>query len=218
MAVLLLVSALPAPAFELAVGGAAGYSVPVASIKQLRFRSTLHQQFDFSCGSAALATLLTHHYGYPVSEQVVFERMFARGDQNKIRKEGFSMLDMRNYLSSLGLLADGFQVPLDKLAEAGLPAIVLVSDKGYQHFVVIKGVMDGRVLIGDPASGTRSMSLTQFERIWRSKLLFVIHGQARAAFNASADWRAAPVAPLGAGLARDSAAALTLPWHGPGDF
>src|SRR5690242_2443068 len=64
------------------------YSVPIASIKDLRFRNTIHQQFDFSCGSAALATLLTHHYNFPVSEQQIFREMYERGDKMKIRREG----------------------------------------------------------------------------------------------------------------------------------
>ena len=43
--------------------------------------------------------------------------------------------------------------PLDKLASAGIPAIVLINEHGYNHFVVIKGMRDERVLIGDPSGG-----------------------------------------------------------------
>ncbi len=207
-----------AAALELAVSGAR-YHVPSSSIKEIRFRGTLRQQYDFSCGSAALATLLTHHYGKTVSEAQVFEAMYLRGDQQKIRKEGFSMLDMQRFLAAQGLRADGFQLPLQKLVEAGLPAIVLVTDKGYSHFVVVKGVAGGRVLLGDPSSGARAMSRTAFESIWTGKLLFVIHGSpGQPGFNAVADWRAAPAAPLAAAVGRDLVAAPALPKHGPGDF
>ena len=65
------------------------YAVKVTSLKEARFKATTRQQYDFSCGSAALATLLTYHYGYPVTEQSVFEEMFVRGDQAKIQREGF---------------------------------------------------------------------------------------------------------------------------------
>ena len=207
-----------ASALELAVSGAR-FSVPASSLKEIRFRSTLRQQYDFSCGSAAMATLLSHHYGQAVSEAQVFEVMYLHGDQAKIRKEGFSMLDMQRYLALRGLRADGFQLPLQKLVEAGLPAIVLVSDKGYSHFVVVKGVAGERVLLGDPASGARALTRAAFEAIWTSKLLFVIHGYAgKPGFNAVADWRAAPAAPLGSAVGRESIATLTLPKHGPGDF
>lgn len=217
----LLASGAPhsAHALDLALPGGARLQVPVASMQAVRFSTTLRQQFDFSCGSAALATLLTHHYGQSVSEQLVFERMFVHGDQARIRKEGFSLLDMKRFLAGLGLQADGFELPLHKLVEAQVPAIVLVSDKGYNHFVVIKGVAGGRVLIGDPSSGTRSLSLAAFEAIWRNRLLFVIHGaSATPAFNSVADWRSAPAAPLEQGVDRSALANVTMPKLGPGEF
>lgn len=213
-----LAAAGPGHAMDLGLGGAR-YQVRVDSIKSMRSAGTLRQQFDFSCGSAALATLLTHHYGRPVSEQFVFERMYATGNQAVIRRQGFSLLDMRRFLQTLGYRADGFQLPLARLAEARLPAIVLISTGGYQHFVVIKGIDQGRVLIGDPAAGTLALPLRRFEKMWVNRILFVIHGHPRQpAFNAAADWRAAPRVALSDALKRDSLDALTLPKHGPGDF
>ncbi|GGE88320.1 C39 family peptidase [Massilia psychrophila] len=216
----LLLSALqPAVAIEVPAIGGSRFTIPVASMKQMRFQTTLRQQFDFSCGSAAVATLLTHQYGFPVSEEFVFEQMYANGDQPKIRKEGFSLLDIKRFLASQGFIADGFKLPLQKLVDAKLPAIVLVAEKGYHHFVVIKGAADGRVLIGDPASGTRSLTFANFENIWSNKLLFVIHGAAQAAdFNRVADWRSAPHAPLENGINRDGISALTMSKFGPGDY
>ena len=99
---------------DLPVAGGA-FHVPVRSMQALRFATTLRQQYDFSCGSAALATLLTHHYGFPVSESTVFAAMWAHGDQDKIRHEGFSLLDMQRYLAANGFQADGFRLPLAKL-------------------------------------------------------------------------------------------------------
>lgn len=218
LAAALLSQATQVAAIDLAVGGAR-FNVPATSLKEIRFRNTLRQQFDFSCGSAALATLLTFHYGHPVSEQQVFQQMYLHGDQVKIRKEGFSLLDMKRFLAARGFQADGFQLPLQQLVAAGLPAIVLLNDKGYHHFVVIKGMSGGRVLVGDPASGARAMPREAFEAAWVGKLLFVVHGYPGAAsFNAAAEWRAAPAAPLAAVVARDTMGALTLPKFGPGDF
>lgn len=198
--------------------GGARFSVPITSLKEVRYKTTLRQQYDFSCGSAAVATLLTHHYGMPVTEQVVFEQMYATGDQAKIRREGFSLLDMKRFLKSRGYTADGFQLPLEKLAEAGYPAIVLLSEKGYHHFVVVKGMDAGRVLIGDPAGGTRSVARDSFDAMWNNKLLFVIHqAPTTAKFNALADWSAAPRAPL-AMMSRGLDMGTSIAKFGPGDF
>lgn len=199
------------------IGGA--YSVGVTSLKEARFHATKRQQYDFSCGSAAVATLLSYQYGMPVDEQAVFEGMYATGDQEKIRHEGFSLLDMKRYLKTLGYEADGFKQPLDKLADAGLPAIVLISEKGYHHFVVLKGMRNGRVLIGDPATGTRAMSRSSFEAIWLNQLLFVIHNnQQSAMFNDAQDWRAAPIAPVASVLQGEAIRGMPIPKLGPGDF
>src|SRR5450830_1772742 len=210
----------PAQADTLELAGIGGrYAVQVTSLKEARFKTTMRQQYDFSCGSAAVATLLTHHYGYPVTEQSVFEEMFARGDQAKIRQEGFSLLDMKAYLNAHQFQADGFELPLTKLLESGLPAIVLIAENGYHHFVVIKGMRDGRILLGDPSNGTRAVSRSSFEATWVNKLLFVIHNkQTVAKFNKESDWQVAPRAPLTAGVNFDSLGLGTLSKFGPGDF
>ncbi|WP_449406271.1 C39 family peptidase, partial [Massilia phosphatilytica] len=88
-----LLGAAGAHAADLAIAGGARFDVPVKSMRELRFTSTTRQQYDFSCGSAALATLLTYHYGHPISETVAFKAMWDNGDQAKIRREGFSLLD-----------------------------------------------------------------------------------------------------------------------------
>ncbi|SFG65937.1 hypothetical protein SAMN05518865_115136 [Duganella sp. CF458] len=218
ISVLALLPAFAAQAADFSAGGAS-FVLPVTSLKEARFRTTVRQQYDFSCGSAALATLLSHHYDFPVTEQEIFRDMFVGGDQPRIRREGFSLLDMKRYLATRGFTADGFEQPLDKLAQAGLPAIVLVADNGYRHFVVVKGVQGGRVLLGDPAGGTRALSRQGFEAIWQNRLLFVIHGRpGKARFNELAEWRVAPQAMLSDGILRDSLQDVTVPKLGSSDF
>lgn len=210
--------AVPGSRIETPVQAGGAYSVPVASIKALRYRSTLHQQYDFSCGSAALATLLTHHYGHRVTEQDVFAEMYERGDKDKIRREGFSLLDMKHYLAARGYLADGFVADLDKLTANRVPAIALVKENGYHHFVVVKGVRSGRVLIGDPSTGTRALPEATFRQMWIGGILFVIHNRLETArFNADGDWQTAPLAPLADAVYRGGAEA-TLPKRGPSDY
>jgi predicted double-glycine peptidase len=201
------------------VGAGGSVTLHVRSIREAKFARTTRQQFDFSCGSAALATLLSHHYRRNVGEQAIFEYMYAHGDQATIRRQGFSLLDMQGYLASIGLRADGFTLPLEKLAEAKLPAIVLIVDQGYHHFVVIKGIAGGRVLLGDPSRGSLAMPLARFYALWSNRLLFVIHDYpGEVQFNLAADWAAAPPAPLADGIPRTGLDLVTLPKMGAGDF
>lgn len=200
------------------------YTLRIATIKDLRdrraFRTTIRQQHDFSCGSAAVATLLTFQYGHPVTEAEVFRVMYERGDRAKIQRYGFSLLDMKRYLESVGYQADGFEVPLQKLAETRVPAIALVRENGYNHFVVIKGLREDKVLIGDPSSGGRVMPRAEFERVWQEKILFVIRSHmASARFDVPEQWRVRLPAPLDAeSMNRSGLADPTLMMRGPNDF
>lgn len=201
----------------LQVGGA--YAVPTTSLKEARYRAMVRQQFDYSCGSAAISTLLTYHYRFPVTEQAVFEQMYARGDKDKIRKEGFSLLDMKRFLDAQGYEANGYEAPLDKLLEARIPAIVLINDNGYNHFVVVKGLRGERVLVGDPSGGTRVLTRARFEAIRVNRILFVVtNRQDSAGFNLDSDWHVAVQAPLASGVGREGLGRLLLPKFGPSDF
>ena len=220
MLLIALCGAMLAPhsAHALDLAGVGRVNVPVTSLKDIKFQRTLRQQYDYSCGAAALATLLSHHYQTPTPEQDVFQQMYASGDKTKIHKEGFSLLDMQRFLATRGFRADGFKLPIEKLITEKLPAIVLITDRGFNHFVVIKGAEDGRILIGDPSTGNRVVSMERFQEIWRNKILFVIHSHKdQVAFNTPEDWRGAPRAPLGTGMHQDQLSA-TLPKFGPGDF
>jgi uncharacterized protein len=173
------------------------YNLPIESYKERQFRAVIRQQYDYSCGSAALATLLKYHYGFDLSEHDVLTAMYSIGDKPKILKEGFSLLDMKQYLASIGLRANGFRAPLSILEKAGIPAIVLINNNGYLHFVVIKGISKDMVLLGDPALGARVMERSKFEKMW-NQILFVVLDDASYAkryFNVKDDWhvRESPV-------------------------
>lgn len=201
------------PPFQ--IGGA--YTVRVTSLKEARQQSTVRQQFDYSCGSAALATLLSHHYGHPVSEAEVLQSMLRGADTEDIRREGFSMLDMKHYLRSAGFEADGFEAAVAELEAAGLPAVAMINERGYPHFVVVKGVRRGRVLLADPASGLRAMAVADFEALRATPILFVIGNRRQGVvFNRDDEWNAVPPAPLAA----SSRVLLSLPgaWRSGSDF
>jgi predicted double-glycine peptidase len=221
LAFLVVLCAPCAQATKAEVQTSAGTSYPLhlTSLKEARFRNTIRQKYDFSCGSAAVATLLTYQYGYPIDEQSAFDVMYTNGNRGKISKEGFSLLDIKRFLASRGFDADGFDVPLEKLDDEGIPAIVLINERGYHHFVVIKGYKNGRVLVGDPARGTRSMSKRRFDAMWNNHVVFVIHNERdRAIFNSPRDWAVAPAAPMFEGIERNGLSPIVMPKRGPGDI
>ncbi|MBQ0745223.1 MAG: C39 family peptidase [Marinobacter sp.] len=200
LATLLLVISPAADAGRVSIPGfTGGLEVAVESFQARKFSSVFRQQYDFSCGSAAIASLLTFHYQFEVSEADVFSGMFAVADPEKVQREGFSMLDMKHYLESEGYQADGFRLPLDGLRkEVRLPVIALVTLDGYRHFVIIKGISADEVLVGDPARGMKVYPRSEFEQYWDGTA-FVIRShlkQGRNAFITDGAWPSIATAPL----------------------
>jgi len=217
-----LLSALSVMAGSIVLPGGAGiYNVEVTSFREGKFKTVYEQEYDYSCGSAALASLLTYHYENEVSEQAVFKEMYEKGDQEKIHKQGFSLLDMKHYAESHGFRADGFRIGLDKLVEVGVPAITLIKNNGYKHFVLLKGVTDKEVLVGDPSLGVKIVPRSEFESMWEGNVLFIIHNKldvAREHFNAESEWKLTASAPLGMALNHDSLADFNLMLPARSDF
>ena len=222
-AVLLLLAARGAAAGSIWLPDMADGSanVPTTSMAERKFSEIVRQQFDFSCGSAALATLLTYHYNRPTDEMTAFRYMYERGDKAKIAQAGFSLLDMKGYLAQLGLDADGYQAELATLSNAGIPAIALINYRGYRHFVVVKGVRSDSVLLGDPALGTRLVARDEFEASWESNVLFIIKSEpdvGRNFFNTDKQWQHLASAPLGSARGTDDLASLTVNLPRLGEF
>jgi uncharacterized protein len=188
------------------------FKVHVVSMREARFQTIILQKYDYSCGSAALASLLTYHYDRPTTEEAVFKAMFDPGDKEKIQKEGFSLLDMKVHLSRQGLVADGYKMTLDKLDKLGVPVITLINTGGYRHFVIIKGIRADDVVIGDPAQGVIVVDRETFEPAWSGVVLIIRNEASRGKdhFNLAQDWRVRQKAPFGTALTRDSLANFTL--------
>lgn len=154
---------------------------PVRTFRDLRYRNMTQQRYDFSCGSAALATLLRYGYGRQVSETDLIRQMMVGADPQQVVKNGFSMLDMKRYVESIGLRAHGFRIESEALYRLQMPVITLVDIKGYRHFVLVKGAQAGRVFVADPALGHRVVFERDFVKGWNGIVLAVLDDQPMAA-------------------------------------
>jgi predicted double-glycine peptidase len=147
----------------------------VRSLLELRQDNVVIQQWDISCGAAALATILNYRYGDNLSEKTIVEAMLRRTDPLRVKfRGGFSLLDLKRFAESQGYTADGYSdVSIENLVEFG-PSIVPLSVNGYDHFVVFRGLVGNQVLIADPAFGKRILKLERFREDWLGNLAFVV--------------------------------------------
>lgn len=152
------------------------YTRPVESMREARFRHLVRQHTDYSCGAAALATILRYAYRLDADEATVIEGMMGVSDPDVVLERGFSLLDIKRYVESLGLRGRGYRVDEERLRSLRVPGLVLMDVAGFRHFVVLKQVVGDMVEVGDPMLGNRSVPIDEFMQSWPSRAVFVVIG------------------------------------------
>ncbi|ALK96027.1 peptidase C39 family protein [Massilia sp. WF1] len=151
-------------------------NVTIEPFSELKYKNIVHQAYDYSCGSAALVTILKYHLGLDVTEQQSMEGMMAFGEKEKIiERRGFSLLDMKRYLASLNVQSAGFRAEMADLQTLDQPGIVPIDYAGFKHFVVLRGVRGGLVFLADPAMGNIIFSVEEFATLWDRNTLFIAY-------------------------------------------
>ena len=151
-------------------------NVGMEPFSELKYKNIVRQAYDYSCGSAALVTILKYHLGIDVSEQQSMEGMMAFGEKDKIiERRGFSLLDMKRFLASIDVQSAGFRAEIADLLTLEQPGIVPIDYAGFKHFVVLRGVRGGLVFLADPAMGNITFPVEEFATLWDRNTLFIAY-------------------------------------------
>ncbi|MDQ0140865.1 C39 family peptidase [Cupriavidus necator] len=134
---------------------------PVRSWKTMRDEGVVKQQYDYSCGAAALATLLQHYYGEAVSEADVLQQIAAKGPA--------TLSSLSAAARHFGYEARGYALSLEALRQVNLPAIVFLHVGNDNHFSVLRSIDAHAVALADPSLGNRIYSATDFLRLWTTR-------------------------------------------------
>jgi len=149
--------------------------VNVEPLARQKFRNVVRQAYDYSCGSAALTTLLDFYLGRNFQERQVMEGLLRFGETERIiERRGFSLLDMKRLVTALGHPSGGFKAEAKDLLELDHPAIVPIEYAGFKHFVVLRTVYENRVYLADPALGNITFTLNRFLQVWDNNVLFIV--------------------------------------------
>ncbi len=140
-------------------------SIPIVSWKVLRDKKIEKQDKDYSCGSAATATILRSFYDLAVNEDDILDEVERIGDDGTA-----SFSDLGQAVKKYGFKGVGLSVSFKKLKSIKIPTIVYLRYRGDDHFSVIRGISEsGVVWLGDPSWGNRKFTEYQFRKMWETR-------------------------------------------------
>jgi len=131
------------------------------SFKELRDKEIIKQNQDYSCGAAAVATLLTYSFQDPTTEEEVLRGM------NKTATASFA--DLKQYIEKKGYQVRGLASSLFYLEKLEFPVIGYLVIHGKEHFTVIKRVERGKVWLADPSFGNQMISEYRFLDFFKTR-------------------------------------------------
>ncbi|MEM7477332.1 MAG: cysteine peptidase family C39 domain-containing protein [Planctomycetota bacterium] len=150
----------------------------VVSWVELKNQNVVMQKQDYSCGAAAVATVLRYYWGEDVTEADVLSTLAISLKPHALQDRtanGLTMADLKvvsermDYTAAVGQLDT-----IDELREAKVPLVVSLALGGQDHFVVYRGIRGNCVFIADPIRGNYRLSIPTFLRAWNEKAVFVV--------------------------------------------
>ncbi len=111
------------------------------------------QMEALECGAASLAMVLAYYDKWIPLEQVRRDCGVSRDGSNALNV----MRAARNY----GLNANGYRYEPDYLRDNG--TFPCIAHWEFNHFVVVNGFKNGKVYLNDPAKGTVTVSMEEFD-------------------------------------------------------
>lgn len=117
------------------------------------FKGVTKQSTDYSCGAAALATLITGLVANStVSEKDVIDEIAKHSDTRE--SKGYTLIDLMEVSTSMGHYTEWRKVPVDQLPKIKIPVMLLVGlNSQFPHFVVLKGIANDQAFLADSIRG-----------------------------------------------------------------
>lgn len=142
--------------------------IPLKSYSELKSKNLIKQQYDFSCGAASLATLLTYYLDEKTSEKEILDFLFP-DIKDFTQKQEISFLDLANFSKSKGFKALGLSIDFSTLLEVKVPVIVYLLTRKNQHFSVFIGADKNFIYLADPSFGNIKIKYKKFKEMFTPK-------------------------------------------------
>ncbi len=118
--------------------------------KDFLFEGIDKQIHDYSCGTAALATLISGLYE-KVEEQKIIDVIF---DSEKAQNQGYTASQLEQAAKKLGFNAEWRKIAPEFLFKIKQPVMLLIGlNSDFPHYVVFKGIDNNEAFLADPIRG-----------------------------------------------------------------
>lgn len=125
------------------------------------------QMEALECGAACLAMIMAYYKKWVPLEQVRVDCGVSRDGSNAKN----ILVAARNY----GFRAAGYRYEPETLANSGkFPCIIHWN---FNHFVVLNGFKRGKAVLNDPARGTYTVSMEEFDKAFTGICLVIEPGE-----------------------------------------
>ena len=153
------------------------FQIYVKNARQLRNENVVMQQRDFSCGAAALATVLVYYWGEDLSETailLIIAKTLSREELEDRVRNGLTLTDLKRVAQIGGYTAVLGKLSIDSLRKSKLPLIVGITVNNYDHFVVYRGMDEEYVYLADPIFGKKRVKISDFAEQWQKNAILAV--------------------------------------------
>ncbi len=146
---------------------------PIKSWIEFKNENLARQEYDYSCGSATLATILKYYYGFQVEEKDVLDDILKSKGFDVSKKillengeTNLSFFDLSEFSQRKGFKAIGLAIDMDSLKNLKVPVILFVKVRKDEHFTVYKSMDENYVYLADPSFGNIKVSISKFKEMF----------------------------------------------------
>ncbi len=146
---------------------------PIKSWIEIKNRDLTRQDYDYSCGSASLSTVMKYYYDQNISESNVLDAVLKiKGIDNTMKRKleeedmSLSFLDLSEYVKTIGFKALGLALDIEALKKLKAPVILFVKIRKNEHFTVFRGMDKENVYLADPSFGNMKIKIAKFKEMF----------------------------------------------------
>ena len=125
------------------------------------FEGINEQIHDYSCGSAALSTLISGVFiDSSINEQQIIDEIFKLKEHDT-EQNGYTATEISEASKKLGYYAEWRKISPENLVKIKQPVLLLIGlNSDFPHYVVLKGIENNEAFLADPIRGNIRISYT----------------------------------------------------------